>query len=1047
MGKKKRNNSAHVNNYLQLLFVFVAFAAMVITAYLFIGSIVQSHLLRGAQELLRSSEANVRAGLSETEMALLNSHYAVQAMLERDAPHEEILEYLTSTTQWMQQLGTGLFDFYGIYGFIHGQFFDSIGLNPGPDYIPQTRPWYQTAVRSGINVGYTSPYRDTRTGDTIVSAVRNIVVNNEIVGILAVDINVNWLIEYVGSLSLASGGYGILLSQNLTFMAHPDTDLLGNQLQELGAVYGEMARVLRSGENVSAMRIMDPNIGSVIVFCNRIFNNWFVGIITPYSQYNHDLNVSAQILIILGIIFSLALCFVLMRLYSAKLRADEENQFKSSFLASMSHEMRTPMNAITGMAELALREEMSGAARENVLTIRQAGNNLLSIINDILDFSKIEAGKLEIVPAKYMLSSLVNDAVSIVRTRLSEKPLRFYANIDSKIPNFLFGDEVRLRQILLNLLSNAVKYTEKGHIGLCITSDRRENNKIWLKFEIHDTGKGIKSEDQASLFGDFVQVDSNKNRGIEGTGLGLAITKRLSIAMGGDISLESEYGKGSIFTVCIPQSVEDETPFALVEDIENKKVLVYEGRKIYADSLCWTLDNLGVSFALVNNQEELSKALDDDNWYYILSAYDLYDNIKIILESKNLSEDKTPLLALTLEWGRDVYIPKVNFLPLPAQSLSISNILNGKTNDMGYISGIGGSGKVRFIIPDARILVVDDIETNLKVAEGLLSPYKAKVETCLSGMQAIELVGKNDYDIIFMDHMMPDMDGIETTSVIRSMEEKQNKTNIIIALTANAIVGMKEIFISEGFDDFLAKPIDIAKLDEIINTWVSKEKRKKIENKTVDELANTADVPQSLSFPGVDVKKGISMTGGTEASYRQVLSIFQKDAEDRLVFLEKAPASAEEVRNFITHVHALKSASASIGAAEISSKAELLETAGKNDDMDYINNNLGNFTELLANLAKNIYTSIVSDVNSIEVNNNDQSDPGAIPSSLLLEFASALEFKRIEEIDSILDKLLSRNIGEKEKKLFEEISDEVLMAEYDKAGQLLDAFMKGIRNE
>ena len=1045
MAKKKRNNSAHVNNYLQLLFVLVAFAAMVITAYLFIGSIVQSHLLRGAQELLRSSEANVRAGLSEAEMALLNSHYVVQGMLENDVPHEEILEYLTITTQWMQQLGTGLFDFYGIYGFIQGQFFDSIGLNPGPDYIPQTRPWYQTAVRSGINVGYTSPYRDTRTGDTIITAVRNVVVNNEIVGILAVDINVNWLLEYVGSLSLASGGYGILLSQNLTFMAHPDIDFLGSQFQELGAVYGEIARILRSGENVTAMRIMDPNLGSVIVFCNRIFNNWFVGLITPYSQYNHDLNISAQILIVLGIIFSLALCFLLMRLSTAKLKADEENKFKSSFLASMSHEMRTPMNAITGMAELALREEMSAAARENVLTIRQAGNNLLSIINDILDFSKIEAGKLEIVPGKYMLSSLVNDALSIVRTRLTEKPIRFYANIDSKLPNFLFGDEVRLRQILLNLLSNAIKYTDKGHIGLCITSNRREENKIWLKFEIHDSGKGIKPEDQLSLFGDFVQVDSDKNRGIEGTGLGLAITKRLCMAMDGDISLESEYGKGSIFTVCIPQSIEDETPFAYVEDAEDKKVLVYEGRKVYSDSVCWTLDNLAVSYTLVDNQDELGRALDEGGFNYILSAYDLYDKIKFVLDNKNLSEDKTPLLALMLEWGRDVFMPNANFLPLPAQSLSISNILNGKTNDMGYISDFYGSGEVRFIIPEAKILVVDDIETNLKVAEGLLSIYKAEVETCLSGMEAIELVGKNNYDIVFMDHMMPDMDGIEATSAIRSLEEGQSKKNIIIALTANAIVGMKEIFISEGFDDFLAKPIDVSKLDDILCTWIPESKIKKL-SEQVNTQAKTDAQPKSLIIPGLDVQRGIKMTGGTESSYRQILEIFVKDAKDRLVILKNTPLLQEEAGVFITHVHALKSASSSIGAEEVSGLAALLEAAGKNGDMDYIKNNLENFTQLLGNLVNNICDAIVSDVNSIEVNNNEKIGSASIPSTLLSEFASALEIKKINEIDSILDALMNLNLEANVLKVLEKISDEVLMAEYEKASELLVSLLKETDN-
>jgi len=523
------------------------------------------------------------------------------------------------------------------------------------------------------------------------------------------------------------------------------------------------------------------------------------------------------------------------RLQELKGEAEAANRTKSNFLASMSHEIRTPMNAITGMAELLLRLELSGEARGYAQDIKQAGNNLISIINDILDFSKIEAGKLEIIPVKYLFPSLVNDSVNIIRMRIGEKPLRFFTNIDSTIPNGLVGDEIRLRQIILNLLSNAVKYTEKGHFSLTITVDKRTEKQIWLKITVTDTGKGIKPEDLEKLFGDFVQVDSKKNRGIEGTGLGLAITRRLCVEMGGSITVESEYGKGSVFTAIIPQDIASDIPFASVNEPEKKKVLVYESRVVYAKSVCWSLENMHVPYTMVTNQDDFAAALQREEWFFVFSGYGLYEKIETIMNGASFQNGKKPSLALMVELGNESFIPNVRFISLPVQSLSIANTLNGGADSRNYIDSRTG-GAARFTFPGARLLVVDDISTNLKVALGLLSPYKAEVDTCLNGLQAIEFVKrsveeKRKYDIVFMDHMMPEMDGIEATAAIRKFETDNNvsggdgKQIPIIALTANAVMGMKEMFIEKGFNDFLAKPIDVNKLDEMLGIWIPKEKR------------------------------------------------------------------------------------------------------------------------------------------------------------------------------------------------------------------------------
>jgi signal transduction histidine kinase/CheY-like chemotaxis protein/HPt (histidine-containing phosphotransfer) domain-containing protein len=640
---------------------------------------------------------------------------------------------------------------------------------------------------------------------------------------------------------------------------------------------------------------------------------------------------------------------------------------KDEFLAKMSHEIRTPMNAITGMAELALRENMPQSAHEHILTIKQASANLLSIINDILDISKIESGKLEIIPVKYMLSSIVNDTVNVIRMRLIEKPLCFFTNIDGNIPNSLIGDEVRLRQIILNLLTNAVKYSEKGNIGLSIIEHKRAGGQIWLKITVSDTGKGIKAEDQSKLFGEFVQVDTKKNQGIEGTGLGLAITKRLCIAMGGNISVKSEYGKGSEFTAIISQNIESEAPFAAVEDSQKKKVLVYENRAIYAAAVCWSLENMKVPYTVVTDHDELSSALYREEWFYVFFSYSMYEEIKPLIEkpADAFYGGKKPSLAVMVEWGTEAYIPGVRFVSIPVQSLSIANVLNGREDSKGFTRS---ASAIRFTFPRARLLIVDDIATNLQVAEGLLAPYKAAVDTCLSGSQSIEMVKQNEYDIVFMDHMMPEMDGIEATAAIRALEGERFKNVPIIALTANAVVGMREMFLENGFNDFISKPIDVSKLDEALAHWIPKEKREKgneqLEmNKKNEGKNKLPDKDTKSSFPaipGVDIKTGIAMTGGTASAYRKVLALFCKDIENRLPLLQKT-LDANTLQAFVINIHSLKSASASIGAGELSSLAAGLEAVGKAGDVTFIRESLPDLVRQLEELKKNIYAALSAD--------------------------------------------------------------------------------------
>jgi len=643
---------------------------------------------------------------------------------------------------------------------------------------------------------------------------------------------------------------------------------------------------------------------------------------------------------------------------------------KSAFLSTISHEIRTPMNAILGMAELLLRTELSKNSKGYAQDIKQAGANLLSIINDLLDFSKIEAGKLEIIPAKYLLTSLINNAVSIIRMRLIEKPIRFYTNIDGNIPNNLIGDEVRLRQILLNLLSNAVKYTDRGHIGLSITREKLTDDQIWLKIVVADTGHGIKPENQKKLFGEFVQVDTKKNRATEGTGLGLAIVKSLCAAMGGNIEVESEYGKGSSFTVRLPQGIDSPEPFAAVEEPGEKKVLVYDRRIVYARSVCWSLKNMSVPYTRVHDENAFLEALFREEWHCVFTGYGLYNTIKPTMDLPDAAFPgrRKPVVALIQEWGVEARLPNVQFISMPVQSVSIANVLNGQTERQKYHES---ADMIQYTYPKARVLVVDDISINLMVVEGILVPYKVAVDTCLSGAEALELAKQHDYDIVFMDHMMPEMDGIETTAAIRGWEKEQEDAGIIrnavtiVALTANAVSGMEEMFIGNGFNDFLAKPIDVSKLDKVLERWIPAAKRERVKGSVLGNIAAPGSspdaslpvIPDDLIIPGIDIASGVAKTGGTLAGYRQALAAFCRDAEDRLPLLQAAP-NTETLPALVVQVHALKSASASLGAWEISEGAARLEAAGRTGDAAFVEENLGAFAEMLAELVENIGTAM-----------------------------------------------------------------------------------------
>ena len=516
------------------------------------------------------------------------------------------------------------------------------------------------------------------------------------------------------------------------------------------------------------------------------------------------------------------------RLRIAVDEARDASRAKSEFLAKMSHEIRTPMNAIIGLTELALREKTLDAVNAHTIAVKQAGIALSSIIDDILDFSKIEAGNLEIVTADYSVSTLINDVVSITRMKGIDSRISFVVNTDYMIPAALFGDETKIRQALLNILNNAFKYTVKGFVSLTINGEFINEDTMNITFEVADSGRGIKEKDIAHLFSDFTQFDTEKNKGIEGVGLGLAITKSIINAMDGSISVSSVYSKGSTFTITLPQKYSCSDPVAVVHEPGEKKVLIYEQRGAYAGSIAKTLGNLGVKCSLIANDSELNEKLISRAFDFLFISLALYTKNKDMIKK---SERKTKTVVIT-ELGESVDDANLQVLSMPAYCVQVAEILGGEA---GFShGGSDDAPTVKFIAPDAKILIVDDIRTNLIVARGLMLPYKMQVDICKSGKEALKAIESKDYDLVFMDHKMPEMDGVEVTERIREMGRNEHyyKNVPIVALTANAISGIREMLLESGFNDFLSKPIDTVRLNDVLEKWLPDSKQSKPENNT-----------------------------------------------------------------------------------------------------------------------------------------------------------------------------------------------------------------------
>ncbi|GBU27633.1 histidine kinase [Treponema sp. R8-4-B8] len=801
--------------HMQIMFTIFSYFLMVVLSYFFSKNVIDKYLKQNTENIFVSLQSQIMGDLMEPQITLENFSHEVRDMIIKGDNVDKIKEYYNDISNYLSLDKQSYLNFNGFMGYFETLpggpvFIESLQWNRPVDFDVKERQWYKDAIAANGKIAETLMYHDQIYGD-IMFIYSYCIYDNEgrRLGVVALRVKIDNIRKYIVNTVMVQGAYGMLISRDLVVLAHPNEAFIGENARNSEIPFSIFTEELSNGMEINERPLITYKNEHALASFHHLPNGWIMGIVTPKGPYYKSISYMLLILIILGTVLSSVLVFVLIRVDAARNKSDLENKHKTSFLANVSHEIRTPMNAIIGMTDLLSYEPLNRRQMGFINDIKVSAHSLLSIINDILDMSKIEAGKLELNPINYDFHLLLDNVHSMFSYVTKKKGLEFKYETEGKMPRYLYGDDIRLKQVLTNICGNAVKYTEKGYVKFKVTA---ADDK--LTFEIKDSGVGMRKEDLPKLFNTFQRIENEKNRTIVGTGLGLSISKTFVEMMGGKIIVDSEYEQGSVFMIIIP--------------------------------------------IVLGKKEEVKSS-------------------KGLLEGRTLSA------------------------------------------------------------PSAKVLVVDDNEFNIRVAEGLIGLFKINVHSAFSGKEAIDMVQKDDYDIVFMDHMMPEMDGVTATGLIRKLGGKY-KNLPIIALTANAVQGAKEMFLSSGFDGFISKPIDVQEMYKVLKEWLPLEKieiRKdgEIEVNNDDE-ANGNFLSELDKIEEINVEIGLNRVSGMENMYRETLALFNQK-----IVLECDDMSAKikhgDISGFAISVHAMKSALSTIGAMSLSEAAFRLETAAKENDFEF----------------------------------------------------------------------------------------------------------------
>ena len=634
----------------------------------------------------------------------------------------------------------------------------------------------------------------------------------------------------------------------------------------------------------------------------------------------------------------------------------------ADFLSNVSHELRTPINMVIGISEVALEKEISSEVRADIQSIQMAGKRLSGQINNILDYTEIVEGTLTQAKEEYMITSVLNDVITMTAMQSSRQKLEIVFDMNLKMPAVLVGDAEKISHVLKILLENSIKFTEEGGINVCLEF-RRESYGINLIIDIYDTGIGMSEAQLVKIYDEFYQADTGSSRFSSGLGLGIPIARGLLHSMDGFIHFESKGHQGLQAHITIPQGVADDTPCMTINNPEKLCIACYfrpdkyssdEIRRFYDRMILHLMEGLGLEGYQAHNFDGLLKLLRTYKLTHVFITQSEYEENRAYYEE--LAESLQVVVIAEREYvlGRD---SRLLMIRKPFFALSVVNLLNGEVKENGFEEA-QNAGRRPFSCVGVHALVVDDEEMNLVVAKGVLGSYGIQVDTSLSGREAVEMCRRTSYDIIFLDHMMPGYDGVETLRRIREINYGTYQDLPVIALTANTISGAREMFRNEGFTEFIPKPIERAVLERVLRRVLPKSNiHYGAEPVAEDSLPQEEEVPFNpfdvLSEVGINAQIGLDYCCGDENFYLEMLRMFHGQSEakrEEIVSLY----DMENWPDYAVKVHALKSTSLTIGAEELSEQAKALERAGKKEDIAYIRENHPKLLEMYDDVCKSI---------------------------------------------------------------------------------------------